>query len=44
MQPLKKKEVLLEVIWKNIQVKKQDIPYVYNIPFFLGGGKEKRGD
>lgn len=44
MQPLKKKKVLLELIWKNLQVKKQDIPCVYNIPFFFFFGKEKTGD
>ena len=42
MQPLKKKKVLLELIWKNLQVKKQDIPCVYNIPFFFLV-KKKRG-
>lgn len=43
MQPLKKKKVLLELIWKNLQVKKQDIPCVYNIPFFFFLVKKKRG-
>ena len=42
-QPFKKKKVLLELIWKKLQVKKQDTPCVYNIPLLFSFFVKKKG-